>query len=62
MRGLGLGDLVAALDDASIKDELRTATEAAARRGVFGVPTFLVGGELYWGHDRMHQVARAALT
>jgi 2-hydroxychromene-2-carboxylate isomerase len=60
MRTLGLGDLVAGLDDASIKDELRTTTEAAARRGVFGVPTFVVGSELYWGHDRMHQVARAA--
>ena len=62
MRTLGLGDLVASLDDPSIKDELKTTTEAAARRGVFGVPTFMVGGELYWGHDRMHQVARAALS
>jgi 2-hydroxychromene-2-carboxylate isomerase len=62
MRSLGLGDLVAGLDDASIKHELRTTTEAAARRGVFGVPTFVVGDELFWGHDRMHQVARAALT
>lgn len=62
MRTLGLGDLVSGLDDPSIKDELKATTEAAARRGVFGVPTFLVGSELYWGHDRMHQVARAALS
>jgi 2-hydroxychromene-2-carboxylate isomerase len=62
MRTMGLGDLARDLDDPSIKDELKTSTEAAARRGVFGVPTFFVGNELYWGHDRMHQVARAALT
>lgn len=48
-------------DDPSIKDELRTSTEAAGKRGVFGVPTFLVGDDLFWGHDRMHQVARAAM-
>lgn len=57
---LGLADVAAGLDDPAIKDELRTATEAAARRGVFGVPTFFVGDEMYWGHDRLHQVARAA--
>lgn len=62
VRTLGLGDLVAGLDDPSIKAELKATTEAAARRGVFGVPSFIVGSELYWGHDRMHQVARAALS
>lgn len=61
MRSLGLGDLVPALDDSALKEELRTTTEAAARRGVFGVPTFFVENEMFWGHDRMHQVARAAL-
>ena len=33
------------------KDALRRATEAAAARGVFGVPTFEVAGELFWGED-----------
>jgi 2-hydroxychromene-2-carboxylate isomerase len=61
MRSLGLGDLVPALDEPAIKDDLRVRTEAAARRGVFGVPTFFVGTEMFWGHDRMDQVARAAL-
>ena len=53
-------ELASALDDPSIKDELKTATETAAKRGVFGVPTFFVGDEMFWGHDRMHQVARTA--
>ncbi|HEY5922129.1 MAG TPA: 2-hydroxychromene-2-carboxylate isomerase [Kofleriaceae bacterium] len=57
---LGLSELGSAVDDPAIKDELKTATEAAAKRGAFGVPTFFVGDELFWGHDRMHQVAKAA--
>lgn len=27
-------------------------------RGVFGTPTFLVGEEIFWGHDRLDYVAR----
>lgn len=61
-RELGLGDVAEQLDDPSLKDALRAATEAAAARGVFGVPTFFVGPHMYWGHDRMHQVARALVT
>jgi 2-hydroxychromene-2-carboxylate isomerase len=33
------------------KDTLRKNTEAAVARGVFGVPTFEVDGELFWGAD-----------
>lgn len=54
---LGLGDVAGALDDPAIKDLLKTQTEGAARRGVFGAPTFFVGTAMFWGHDRMHQVA-----
>jgi 2-hydroxychromene-2-carboxylate isomerase len=35
----------------AVKDELRTNTEEAVARGVFGVPTFEVDGELFWGAD-----------
>lgn len=38
--------------DAS-KARLRTATEEAQRRGVFGAPTFFVGEEMFWGNDRL---------
>jgi 2-hydroxychromene-2-carboxylate isomerase len=34
-----------------IKNVLRDNTEAAAKQGVFGVPTFEVDGELFWGAD-----------
>ena len=33
------------------KDALRNNTEEAAARGVFGVPTFVVDGEVFWGAD-----------
>jgi 2-hydroxychromene-2-carboxylate isomerase len=36
-----------------IKDALRASTEEAARLGIFGAPTFLVDGELFWGDDRL---------
>jgi 2-hydroxychromene-2-carboxylate isomerase len=36
---------------AGVKDELRRNTEEAARRGVFGVPSFVVDGEVFWGAD-----------
>jgi len=33
------------------KDSLRKNTEEAAARGVFGVPSFVVDGEVFWGAD-----------
>jgi 2-hydroxychromene-2-carboxylate isomerase len=33
--------------------DLRAATAEAERDGVFGVPTFNVAGELFWGNDRV---------
>ncbi len=35
------------------KDILRKNTEAAVARGVFGVPTLEIDGELFWGADGM---------
>jgi 2-hydroxychromene-2-carboxylate isomerase len=32
---------------------LRGQTQTAARRGVFGAPTFFVGDEMFWGNDRL---------
>lgn len=35
------------------KQRLRTQTEEALRRGLFGAPTFMVNDEMFWGNDRM---------
>ena len=55
--GLDGGELLAATQDQAVKDELRASTEAAIARGVFGVPTLAVGGELFWGDDRLDDAA-----
>lgn len=43
-----------------VKRGLREATDAAADRGVFGVPTVLVGDEVLWGDDRLEEAVAAA--
>lgn len=35
------------------KLRLRTQTEEASRRGLFGAPTFMIGDDMFWGNDRM---------
>jgi 2-hydroxychromene-2-carboxylate isomerase len=52
-------ELRAALKDQRVKDELRAITGEAIAAGVFGVPTVLVGGELFWGDDRLLDAASA---
>jgi 2-hydroxychromene-2-carboxylate isomerase len=37
-----------------VKQKLRLQTENAIAAGVFGVPSFLVDGEIFWGADRLH--------
>ena len=53
---LGVDDAEARVGDAAVKAELRAATEQAAARGLFGVPTLVVGKELFWGADATEMV------
>ena len=48
-----LGVAPEAIAAAEVKEALRRNTDEAARRGVFGVPTFEVDGELFWGADAL---------
>jgi 2-hydroxychromene-2-carboxylate isomerase len=41
-----------------IKARLRAETEEAQRLGVFGAPSFVAAGELFWGNDRLEQALR----
>ncbi|MGZ3479960.1 MAG: DsbA family protein [Myxococcaceae bacterium] len=45
--------VVARAQSQPTKDALRASTEQASRQGIFGAPTFLVDGELFWGDDRL---------
>lgn len=55
--GLAAGGIEALANAPQTKLALRTATDAALRNGVFGVPTFRYEGELFWGFDRMDALA-----
>jgi 2-hydroxychromene-2-carboxylate isomerase len=58
--GLDPADVEAAMAEPSIKDALRSETDAAHARGVFGVPTIAVGEDkLFWGDDRLEEAAAA---
>lgn len=50
-RLLGVPDADVRVQDPEVKKELRRNTERACRLGIFGVPTFVIDGELFWGVD-----------
>ena len=51
--------LLARTQEPAIKAKLAQNTEAAVARRVFGIPTFFVGGEMFFGKDRLAQVEEA---
>jgi 2-hydroxychromene-2-carboxylate isomerase len=54
--GLDAAETAAAIQRPEVKDRLRAETEAAAAKGVFGSPFFLLDGEAFWGADRLDQL------
>jgi 2-hydroxychromene-2-carboxylate isomerase len=57
--GIGEEELERALSEQAIKQALRSKTDEALALGVFGVPTFAVGNELFWGDDRLSDAVDA---
>ncbi len=57
--GLDADALLAAAQTPEVKDKLIKNTEAAVARGVFGIPTFFVGDEIFFGKDRLRDVEEA---
>lgn len=51
--GLDAAALLARSNEPANKERLKTQTEEAIARGIFGAPSFLVGDELFWGNDRL---------
>ena len=48
---LGLPHEEAHISASRVKDDLRSTTDQAIARGVFGVPTLIVDDRLFWGND-----------
>ena len=56
--GLDGADLVRQAGLPHNKGRLRADTDAAIAAGVFGVPSMLAGGELFWGTDSLEHLDR----
>ena len=54
--GLDGEKIVALSQDPEVKNVLLQNTQSAHDRGAFGSPSFLVGGELWFGKDRLRDV------
>jgi 2-hydroxychromene-2-carboxylate isomerase len=57
--GLDAAAIAARSEDPEVKQALIANTEAAVEAGAFGSPTFNLGGELYFGKDRLRDVEEA---
>ncbi|MBX3489857.1 2-hydroxychromene-2-carboxylate isomerase [Parvibaculum sp.] len=57
--GIDGAHILARIQDADVKAKLIANTEDAVARGVFGIPTFFVDGEIYFGKDRLREVEEA---
>jgi len=57
--GLEGQSLLQATREQSVKDELMANTQTAVERGCFGIPTFFVDDEIYFGKDRLPEVEAA---
>ncbi len=47
------GELAAAAADPRLRERYEAANGEAQARGVFGVPTMMIGDEMWWGNDRL---------
>ena len=54
--GLDAQALIEAIQTQPVKDALQHNTQQAAERGAFGVPTFFVGQEMFFGKERISQI------
>ena len=57
--GFAPAEILALVNDPEVKAALKTNTDEALARGVFGAPTMFVGGEMFFGQDRLDFVREA---
>jgi 2-hydroxychromene-2-carboxylate isomerase len=56
--GWRAGELNGFANAPSTLERYAAEAEAATARGVFGVPTFMIGEEMWWGNDRLDFLER----
>lgn len=57
--GIDGAHILARTGEADVKAKLVANTEEAVDRGAFGIPTFYVDGDIYFGKDRLRDVEEA---
>jgi len=60
--GFDAARLIELAGSPAVKAELTANTERAVQRGAFGVPTFFVDGDMWFGKDRLDDVEQAIVT
>lgn len=60
--GLDADRILARMQDADVKAKLIANTEAAVSRGAFGIPTFFLGSEMFFGKDRLRDLEEAIMA
>jgi 2-hydroxychromene-2-carboxylate isomerase len=63
LTGLGMdaAGLLERADGPAVRADFDAETDVARSLGIFGVPSFVVGSEVFWGHDRMEDAFAWAL-
>ena len=57
---LDLDFVISLAQDQAVKQKLVAATHSAVELGVFGVPTFRLNDQIFWGEDRIAELIRYA--
>jgi 2-hydroxychromene-2-carboxylate isomerase len=57
--GIEATDFKVRISEPEVKARLKSSTEEAVARGVFGAPSFFVNGEMFFGQDRLSFVEDA---
>ncbi|MGA3402604.1 MAG: 2-hydroxychromene-2-carboxylate isomerase [Acetobacteraceae bacterium] len=57
--GLDGARILQRIQDPAVKQRLQQNTEQSVARGTFGSPTFFVGGDIWFGKDRLRDVEEA---
>ena len=53
--GVDAQEWLSRTQDDDVKEALKARSAEAIALGLFGAPSFIVDGELYWGDDRLDQ-------
>ena len=59
--GLDGARFLARMGDADVKERLMANTQSSFERGAFGIPTFFIGDEIFFGKDRLRDVEEEIL-